>query len=89
MTVTISTGSSTSRKPASSPSGATIPWKSANGTFVILDLSTLQQIALAVGQHVQVCFAHEADLAAQITAATDAATLAPLAGQIEAFTPVP
>jgi hypothetical protein len=44
-----------------------IKWKTAAG-FVTLDHAAVQAIALAVGQHVQACFAREAELADDIDA---------------------
>lgn len=48
---------------------ATIQWKSENG-FVELDAASMTAIALAVGAHVQACFAKEAEVAAAIEAET-------------------
>lgn len=41
-------------------------WKMADGTFAVV---TPRQLALVVAQHVATCFAHEADVSAQIRAA--------------------
>lgn len=48
---------------------AIIRWKSPAG-FVTLDAATVTAIALAVGAHVQACFAAEADVLAAIAAGT-------------------
>lgn len=48
---------------------ATIKWK-AEGGFVTLDSTAVTAIALAVGAHVQACFAAEADVLAAIEAGT-------------------
>jgi hypothetical protein len=69
-----------------SPEGATVKWKAATG-FISLDLPSLQAIALAVGQHVQACFAREATLTADIASAPDADSLTPISAAIEGFTP--
>lgn len=50
-------------------------WKIAPGQHVELDATTIIAIGAAVADHVQACFDHEADLAALIVAAEDAAAL--------------
>jgi hypothetical protein len=49
--------------------GATITWKLTDGTFVEVDATGIQTIALAVAAHVQACFALESSLGAQLSAA--------------------
>jgi hypothetical protein len=57
--------------------GVTVNFKTSGGTFVTLNGAEVDAISLAVGQHVQACFANEAAIAAQIkTASTVAAVLA-------------
>lgn len=64
---------------------AKVLFKGANG-FVPLDAAAIQIVATAVGEHVQACFAKEAEVAAAIGAGTVAskaavdAAFAPLAG---------
>jgi hypothetical protein len=52
----------------------TVDWKAANG-WMTLDLPTVTALAGAVADFVQGCFTREKNLAAQINAAPDAATL--------------
>ena len=54
----------------------TLRWKLATGDFVALSAPQIIALALAVRAHVQACFDREADLAAQIRAATDPAAVA-------------
>ena len=56
--------------------GATLRWKLATGEFVALSAPQIIALALAVRAHVQACFDREADLAAQIRAASDPAAVA-------------
>jgi hypothetical protein len=51
---------------------AVINWKMADGTFVPLDAQAITAVAMAVRAHVQACFDNEAELKAQIEAATTA-----------------
>jgi hypothetical protein len=51
----------------------------ADGTFVPLDAQAITAVAMAVRAHVQACFDKEAELKAQIEAATTAEELAALA----------
>lgn len=51
---------------------AVINWKMADGTFVTLDAQAITAVAMAVRAHVQACFDNEAELKAQIEAATTA-----------------
>ncbi|WP_316176489.1 MULTISPECIES: DUF4376 domain-containing protein [unclassified Bradyrhizobium] len=44
----------------------TTQWKNVDGTFALLDASTIIALATAVGQHVAACFAAEANVASQI-----------------------
>ena len=53
-------------------SAQTIDWKLTDGTFVTITLPQVQELASAVGGHVQTCFAHEHTLKQMIThASTD------------------
>jgi hypothetical protein len=45
----------------------TIGWKLTDGTFVSITTTQLQELASAVGAHVQACFAHEHTLGQMIT----------------------
>jgi len=56
------------------PDGSTIQFKAASG-FVTLTFQQVSAIALAVGGHVQACFAHEAELSALIDIAEDPAAV--------------
>lgn len=49
---------------------ATIKYKTDSGVFLAADAALVQALAVAVGNHVQACFAKEADVAAAITAGT-------------------
>ena len=51
---------------------AVINWKMADGTFVTLDAAAITAVAMAVRAHVQACFDNEAELKAQIEAASTA-----------------
>jgi hypothetical protein len=51
---------------------AVINWKMADGTFVALDAQAIAAVAMAVRAHVQACFDNEANLKAQIEAASTA-----------------
>ena len=55
---------------------AVINWKMADGTFVALDAQAITAVAMAVRAHVQACFDNEAELKAQIEAATTAEEIA-------------
>ena len=55
---------------------AVINWKMADGTFVPLDASAITAVAMAVRAHVQACFDNEAELKAQIEAASTADEIA-------------
>jgi hypothetical protein len=46
-------------------------WKTMGGNFVVIDLNGLIDIALAIGQHVETCFAHEAEIMVQIIQAVN------------------
>lgn len=65
---------------------ASIRWKTADG-FVTIDGAALQVIAIAVGRHVQACFAREAELSELIDSATDATSLVGIASTITDFWP--
>lgn len=61
---------------ASADSNYTIAaWKGTDGTFSPLNATTIIAIADAIEAHVQACFANEATLSGQITAATTEAEL--------------
>lgn len=61
---------------ASADSNYTIAaWKGTDGTFSPLDAATIMAIADAIEAHIQACFAREATLSGQITAATTQAEL--------------
>jgi hypothetical protein len=64
---------------------ASVKWKTETGTFVDADLMTIRGFASAVGQHVQACFAREAELAAAIDGAVDATGLTAVVAQIQPF----
>ena len=49
---------------------AVINWKTADGTFVTLDAQAITAVAMAVRAHVQACFDREAELKAEIEAAS-------------------
>ena len=53
-----------------------INWKMADGTFVTLDAQAITAVAMAVRAHVQSCFDKEAELKAQIEAASTAVEIA-------------
>jgi hypothetical protein len=53
----------------------TMKWKLSSGNFVILDAATIVDIAMAVRNHIQLCFDREAELAELIQAAPDKETL--------------
>lgn len=53
-----------------------VNWKLADGSFTLLDHAALIAVAQGVRAHVQVCFDREAQLAALIRGAADAAALA-------------
>lgn len=63
----------------------TTQWKCADGVFRTVTHAELMAAALAVGTHVQTCFAREAALAQAINAAEDAAQLLALVPEVEAF----
>ncbi len=50
-------------------------WKTMNGAFPVIDLDGLINVALVMAQHVEACFAHEAELAAQIMLAPNPNTV--------------
>jgi hypothetical protein len=49
---------------------AVINWKTADGAFVTLDAHAITAVAMAVRAHVQACFDREAELKAEIEAAS-------------------
>ncbi|MFO0407817.1 MAG: DUF4376 domain-containing protein, partial [Labrys sp. (in: a-proteobacteria)] len=49
---------------------ATVKFKTVSGAFVTLDATQVIGIGVAVGTHVQACFAREADVASEIAAGT-------------------
>ncbi len=51
---------------------AVINWKMADGAFVTLDTAAITAVAMAVRAHVQACFDREAELKAEIEAASTA-----------------
>lgn len=55
---------------------AVINWKMADGTFVTLDAQAITAVAMAVRAHVQACFDNEAELKAEIEAASTAEEIA-------------
>lgn len=54
---------------------STVKWKVGSGQFVEVDLNSLKAIGIAIGQHVQLCFANEEDVSALITAASTHAAM--------------
>lgn len=56
------------RVAAKEDAAYTLNWKTANGSFVTLDATTIIAIADAVRAHVQACFDKEMQLAAEINA---------------------
>ena len=48
----------------------TTRWKCADGTFTALNAAQIEATAVAIAQHVQACFAAEADVASQIDSGT-------------------
>ena len=55
---------------------AVINWKMADGAFVPLDAQAITAVAMAVRAHVQACFDNEAELKAELEAATTAEEIA-------------
>jgi hypothetical protein len=49
----------------------TMKWKMKDGAFVTLDATTIVGVAMAVRAHIQACFDREAELKAEIEAASN------------------
>lgn len=54
------------RVHATTDPGFTTPWKTSDGSFVILDAATITALSNAVLAHVNACFAREAEVQAAI-----------------------
>lgn len=54
------------RVHAAADPGFTAPWKTSDGSFVILDAATITALSNAVLAHVNACFAREAEVQAAI-----------------------
>lgn len=68
------------KKPSS-----TIRWKTGNGVFVSLNAAQIEAAAVAVGDHVQACFAREGEISAAIDTATTEAEIAAIINDINNF----
>lgn len=55
--------------------GTTINWKTDDGSWILIDATTITAMAQAVGTHVQACFTQEFTLTNQINAVTTIADL--------------
>ncbi|HYD43666.1 MAG TPA: DUF4376 domain-containing protein [Phenylobacterium sp.] len=57
------------------PALESIDWEAVPGVFVTLDEATIKAIAVAVGAHIQACFAHSRTLCEALAAASTHAAL--------------
>mgnify|MGYP001209408131 CR=1 FL=1 len=64
------------RVHAAADPGFTTPWKTSDGSFVILDAATITALSNAVLAHVNACFAREAEVQAAILEETVTTTAA-------------
>ena len=60
--------------------GFPIRWKLGDSDFVDLSLADLTGYGIAIGAHLQACYDHEADLAAQVAASADPTSIDITAG---------